>query len=92
MAKGAADARQATRKYTLEQVQRYQRLFGSDDGKWVLADLEREFGFRTSFDPTNTHATAFQEGQRHVLLTIQQRVGFDAKPLITEILKYEEGE
>lgn len=84
--------RQALRKYTLEQIQRYRSCFGTDDGKWVLEDLRQEFAERTSFDPTNTHATAFWEGQRHVLLAIQARLKFETKPLIDEILKNEEAE
>lgn len=84
--------KQALRKYTLEQIQRYRSTFGTDDGKWVLEDLRHEFAERTSFDPTNTHATAFWEGQRHVLLAIQARLKFETKPLIEEILKGEEDE
>jgi hypothetical protein len=85
-------AEQQNRRYILEQAQRYKRLFGTDDGKWVLADLRAEFAERTSFDPTNVHRTAFQEGQRHVLLTIQLRIDYDTKPLIAAITAHEEGE
>ena len=84
--------KQALRKYTLEQIQRYRSTFGTDDGKWVLEDLRNEFCERTSFDPTNQYATAFWEGQRHVLLAIQVRLKFETKPLIDEILKNEENE
>lgn len=84
-------SKQALRKYTLEQIQRYRALFSTDDGKWVLADLLTEFAERTSFDPTNQYATAFWEGQRHVLLTIQARLKFEPKPLIEAIIK-DEGE
>lgn len=84
--------KQALRKYTLEQIQRYRSTFGTDDGKWVLEDLRNEFAERTSFDPTNQYATAFWEGQRHVLLAIQARLKFETKPLIEEILKNEETE
>jgi hypothetical protein len=81
--------KQALRKYTLEQIQRYRSTFGTDDGKWVLEDLRNEFAERTSFDPTNQYATAFWEGQRHVLLAIQARLKFETKPLIEAILKDE---
>lgn len=84
--------KQALRKYSLEQIQRYRSCFGTDDGKWVLADLLSEFAERTSFDPTNQYATAFWEGQRHVLLAIQTRLKFETKELIAEILKNEEDE
>lgn len=84
--------KQALRKYTLEQIQRYRSTFGTDDGKWVLEDLRHEFADRTSFDPTNDRATCFLEGQRHVVLTIDVRRQFETKPLIEEILKNEEDE
>lgn len=84
--------KQALRKYSLEQIQRYRSCFGTNDGKWVLEDLRSEFAERTSFDPTNQYATAFWEGQRHVLLAIQTRLKFETKELIAEILKNEEDE
>ena len=84
--------KQALRKYSLEQVQRYKTCFGTDDGKWVLEDLRSEFAERTSFDPTNQYATAFWEGQRHVLLAIKARLKFETKPLIEAILEDEEKE
>jgi len=64
---------------TLEQAalwsiaQDTQALFGSELGKRVLAQLEKDFMTRTSFH-TDPLQMAFLEGERHVLLTIQRRL------------------
>tara|TARA_R100000995_G_scaffold32167_1_gene14432 strand:- start:4589 stop:4783 length:195 start_codon:yes stop_codon:yes gene_type:complete len=48
----------------------YKSVFGSDDGKQVLEDMEKRFGlWRTSYVP-DSNETAFREGQRDVVLFI----------------------
>ena len=50
----------------------YKLLFDTDDGKVVLEDLQRRFhihGSTFSSEPTDT---AYREGQRTVVLFIQQ--------------------
>lgn len=50
----------------------YKLLFNTDDGKVVLEDLQRRFhihGSTFSSEPTDT---AYREGQRTVVLFIQQ--------------------
>ena len=56
-----------------EQVQRaYHMVFGSPDGKVVLADLVAYcFGRRTAFDP-DARKHAFNEGRRDVLMRIHE--------------------
>lgn len=63
---------------TLPYEQRYRlhalfgKVFGSDDGKAVLAYLKAEFADRTSFH-VNARKMSFFEGQRHVYLTCERR-------------------
>jgi hypothetical protein len=78
------------RKYSLEQVQRYRRLFDTEDGRWILADLKRLFSDKSSFDPGNPRVSDFNEGMRYVFLHIEAVRAFETKPLIAEILKHEE--
>lgn len=42
----------------------------SGDGQTVLADLCESYMDRSSFVPGDSHATAFNEGQRSVVLAI----------------------
>jgi hypothetical protein len=56
-----------------ELVSAYKRLFMTDDGKKILADLEKFCGFHNTSvnerDP-NSHQTFFAEGKRRVYLRI----------------------
>jgi hypothetical protein len=54
-----------------EKIKLYKQVFGSPEGQKVLKDLMDFGGFmRPSYDPTNPHNTAFNEGSRRVLLRI----------------------
>ena len=62
-----ADAQQI-----LEQLKKdYQHIFDTDEGKRVLADLQRRCFFKAStFVPDNANETFVREGQRSVVLHI----------------------
>ncbi len=62
-----ADAQQI-----LEQLKKdYQHIFDTDEGKRVLADLQRRCFFQVStFVPDNANETFVREGQRSVVLHI----------------------
>lgn len=50
----------------------YRAVFETDDGKLVLADLEKRFHLSaTTFERGDPHYSAFLEGQRSVVLTIK---------------------
>lgn len=50
----------------------YRAVFETDDGKLVLADLEKRFHLSAStFERGDPHYSAFLEGQRSVVLTIK---------------------
>lgn len=49
----------------------YKTTFGSESGQLVLEDLKKRCGFETtSFTKGDSHDTAFREGQRSVVLFI----------------------
>ena len=51
----------------------YKTVFNSDEGKRVLADLEKRCHFLTTTNiKGDSHESAFMEGQRSVLLFIKQ--------------------
>lgn len=65
----------------LEELKRLQglyiRVFEGEDGKAVMADLEaRNFLNRPTFDP-DPYMTAFNEGQRAVLVYIKNVMSID---------------
>lgn len=70
----------------IELHQAYCRLFAGEDGRLVLADLERRgFAHRSSFAPERGR-TEFNEGRRSIVLHIrhmQDEENF--KPLIEEV-------
>lgn len=48
----------------------FYNAFASESGQMVLEYLRAAYRDQLSFDPANTHQTAFNEGQRHIVLTI----------------------
>ena len=58
-----------------ELVINYKTVFGSDEGKQVIDDLEKRCHFNVStFSRDNANETAFLEGQRSVLLFIKAMI------------------
>ena len=61
-------------------VTNYKALFTNPNGKIVLHDLMLRFGmFKTSFVAKDSYGTAFNEGQRSVLLFIYDMMNTDMK-------------
>lgn len=61
-----------------ELILAYKRVFGSQDGRIVLADLMRHFGFTMQSTFSENHATmARNEGSRGVLIHIGRRLEAD---------------
>jgi hypothetical protein len=53
----------------------YKIVFGSDEGKSVISDLEKRCHYDVStFSKDSTTETAFMEGQRSVLLFIKAMI------------------
>lgn len=57
-----------------ELAKSYRRVFGTDDGQAVLADLLRRSGVMLSSYQPDTHETAFREGQRRLGLYLIEMV------------------
>ena len=56
-------------------IRNYKATFGSDDGKAVMADLEKRCFYHTStFSRSEPNETAFFEGQRTILLFIKSMI------------------
>ena len=65
------DAKQLE-KYLQELQTNYKTVFNSDEGKRVLADLEKRCHFLTTTNiKGDSHESAYMEGQRSVLLFIK---------------------
>ena len=60
-------------KYLKQLQNDFKTVFNSDEGKRVLADLEKRCHFLTTTNiKGDSHESAFMEGQRSVLLFIKQ--------------------
>ena len=56
-------------------IRNYKSVFGSEDGKAVMDDLEKRCFYNvTTFAKGDTNETAFYEGQRTVLLFIKSMI------------------
>jgi hypothetical protein len=56
-------------------IKDYKFVFASDEGKKVLSDLSKRcHEFVTTHDKSNSHETAYLEGQRSVLIFIKNMV------------------
>ena len=55
----------------LTRVHDYGLTYTSDTGSRVLEDMEKSYGQRISFVAGDAYLTAYQEGQRSVLLAIK---------------------
>lgn len=73
-----------------ERKQIYQNVFESPDGKNVLEDLARHaFGSKTTFNE-NSNRMAYNEGQRSIILHIQNMMRIDIEKT-REMLKKQQG-
>jgi hypothetical protein len=58
----------------------YKQVFNSPNGKLVFQDLCTRFGmFHSSYAAGDPHGTSFNEGQRSVMLYINESINFDLK-------------
>jgi len=70
----------------LRLVKAYDQVFSTPDGREVLEDLAHKFWLTaTGHIPGDTHTTAFNEGQRSVVLHILQALRTDTARIITTI-------
>ena len=66
---------QNNNKEILKLIKNYKICFSSDEGKKVISDLEKRcHEFVTTHDKSNSHETAFLEGQRSVLIFIKNMI------------------
>ena len=62
-------------KKVKELITHYKTVFGSDEGKEVVKDLEKRCHcFVSTFSKDNANETAFMEGQRSVILFIKAMI------------------
>lgn len=61
----------------------YKKVFSTQEGAIVIADLMRHFGYtmNSTFDPAAPHTQPFKEGQRVVLIHIGRRIDADPASL-----------
>ena len=58
-----------------ELIKQYKTVFGSNDGKMVMDDLEKRCFYNvTTFSKGDTNETGFFEGHRNVLLFIKSMI------------------
>ena len=63
----------AVHAYIKKLQESYKHIFTSDEGKEVLSDLEKRCHYHTSTNVKgDSHESAYQEGQRSILLFIKQ--------------------
>jgi hypothetical protein len=63
----------AVQAYIKQLRENYQQVFSTDEGKQVLSDLEKRCHYHTSTNVKgDSHESAYQEGQRSILLFIKQ--------------------
>lgn len=71
-------------------IKAYQRLFATEDGLAVLKDLGKHCHLTQSTFNGNNLESAFNEGQRAVLLRIFSVIKMQPEKLIEDMLKLEE--
>ena len=66
---------QNNNKEILKLIKNYKICFGTDEGKRVITDLSKRcHEFVTTHDKSNSHESAFLEGQRSVLIFIKNMI------------------
>lgn len=73
-------------------VSKYQRVFGSSEGRDVLHDMMKSnFVLRSTFVPGDAQATAYQEGQRESVLAILNMLKLDPSQFLNVVNENKEG-
>ena len=68
----AKDKEKNFEKYVQDLKKNYQYIFNTDEGKEVLADLEKRCHYHSTTNVKgDSHESAYMEGQRSVLLFIK---------------------
>ena len=68
----AKDKEKHFERYVQDLKKNYQYIFGTDEGKQVMSDLEKRCHFyHTTNIKGDSHESAYMEGQRSVLLFIK---------------------
>lgn len=70
----------------------YKNVFGSEDGKKVLEDMEAAAGMNRSNFVTDPHELAFREGGRAFVIRVKQLINYDLEHLDKEVQRQSEGE
>ena len=66
---------QNNNKEILKLIKDYKICFSTDTGKRIISDLEKRcHEFVTTHDKSNSHESAFLEGQRSVLIFIKNMI------------------
>lgn len=64
-------------KRVADTIAAYQKLFNSDEGKIVLLDLIKSCNVLNTTYSTDSHETAYREGERSVVLRILKTINTD---------------
>jgi len=64
-------------KKTKNKIDRYKRVFSSEDGSLILSDLMREFHFYSTTAGSTPEEIYFNEGQRSVIISLLEMVNVD---------------
>jgi hypothetical protein len=76
-----------------QRKQRYEEVFGTDAGKWVLADLAKMSGFgQDPQTPGDSHQTAYLVGRSFVVLHILSILNMSHHEMARIIAAQEESE
>ena len=84
------DDKEAAIKRIEEKQGTYKRLFTTEEGKEILADLERDCYLRTSTFSTDAMEMAYREGMRSMVLHIKSMLDMDIEQF--KKLNAEQGE
>lgn len=80
--------RKKVEQLAVERVTKYQAVFGSPDGQWVLEDLMSAHGMMSAH-PANPEQMALKEGERLVVLRILTMLKTNPRQLLERIKQHE---
>ncbi len=70
----------------------YKKVFGNEDGKKILEDLENAAGYHRSNFNTDPHEMAFREGGRAFVVRIKQLIETDLDRFEKGLQRQSEGD